>query len=228
MSEPDLFVTSTGTEVGKTVISILILHHWIDQGYEPVYWKPVASGCVESDHGYRSPDELEVLRHTPLEANQVEATYRFRAPRSPDVAAEKENRRIDIDPLLADYKDKQQADPVLIEGIGGVAVPLKEDWDVARFLGRLGVEPILVVKPDLGTISHTRTAVNHLRQAGVEGDPRIVMTPLDGRPIEQDNFRHFNELYPELPVVGVPRYDYHDHSNLLARLGSTLREDAGE
>lgn len=202
-----LFVTSTGTEIGKTVVSSLFVRLLEEIGRTTGYFKPIASGCGETEHGYRSPDEVEVIRDTPLSPEQVHAEYRFDAPLSPDRAARREDRSIELEPVLERWdRLRDRYDSVVVEGIGGAAVPFSPRADVADLAERLGLPTVLVVAADLGTISHTRTAVGHLEEAGVR-TAGIVLTPARGEEIEAINRDHLRELYPERPVELLPEFD---------------------
>lgn len=201
------FVTSTGTEIGKTFVSCLLLRSLRNQYDSIGYWKPVASGCEETEYGYRSPDEVEVLDRTELSPEEVHATYRFDAPLSPDKAAEREERFIQPGRLREEWIDIQNDYRALVvEGIGGVAVPFTPDYDVADLAQDLEIPVLLVVASRLGTISHTRTAQSYLRthDSGASG---ILLTPSTGEPIEQTNREHLRSFYPDRFVELLPELD---------------------
>ncbi|MFB6345563.1 MAG: dethiobiotin synthase [bacterium] len=201
------FVTSTGTEIGKTIVSELFVNGLLRTSSSVGYYKPVASGCKSSEWGYRSPDEVEMIQTTPLEPDDVHSTFRFDAPLSPDKAAEREDRSITIDPILDEYEAlKQQYDHLIVEGIGGIAVPFSPTYDVSDLAADLGLPVVMVVASGLGTISHTRTAVNYVNQnnTGVSG---ILLTPHTGRDIETTNRDHLKEFYPDRSIRLVPEFD---------------------
>lgn len=205
-----LFVTSTGTEIGKTVVSTLFVRLLKSSGRATGYFKPIASGCGETEHGYRSPDEVEVIRGSSLAPKQVHAEYRFDAPLSPDRAARRQDRSIELAPVMKRWgRLRDRYDSVVVEGIGGVAVPFtpgRDPVDVADLAARLELPTVLVVAAGLGTISHTRTAVSYLERAGVR-TAGIVLTPARGEDIETVNRDHLRELYPERPVELLPECD---------------------
>lgn len=201
------FVTSTGTEIGKTLVSALMIRS-LHRDHETVgYWKPVASDCEDSAYGYRSPDEVEVLDHTPLKEEDVHSTFRFDAPLSPDRAALREDRSIDPNRLESEWEDlHDRYEGLVVEGIGGIAVPFTQDYDVADLIAHLEIPVLVVVASRLGTISHTRTTLDYLRSHGPEGDG-ILLTPADGESIERTNRDHLREFFPEHFVDLLPRLD---------------------
>lgn len=203
----NLFVTSTGTEIGKTIISDLLVKASLKNGESVGYYKPVASGCQSSEWGYRSPDEIHLIERTPLDPSDVHSTFRFEAPLSPDKAAERENSSIRVEDVLEEYRSlSQNYNRLIVEGIGGVAVPFSIDYDVTDLASDLELPAVLVASSHLGTISHTRTAVNYLRDGGVS-TAGILLTPAEGRDIEETNRDHLRDFYPDKPIRLVPERD---------------------
>lgn len=200
----NFFVSSTGTEIGKTIVSELFVNTLLRHDASVGYYKPVASGCESSEWGYRSPDEIHIIEETPLEPSQVHATYRFDAPLSPDKAAEREDASIEPGNVIEDYSDlSDRYETLVVEGIGGVAVPFSPDYDVSDLAADLDLPVVLVVSSHLGTISHTRTAEAFLDQHQVE-TAGILLTPAKGRDIETTNRDHLREFHPECPVRLIP------------------------
>lgn len=202
-----IFITSTGTEIGKTVFSRAVLECWNNHGIKTGYFKPVASGCEDSDWGYRSPDEVEMLQKETVPEARVEAGVRFEAPLSPDQAARREGRVCSLEqPLRTWNKIRSQADRWVVEGIGGVAVPFNRGEDVKDLIEALELPVLLVVDSILGTISHTRTAVSYLDDV-VRAPSGIVVTPDTGKEIQKLNRDHLQSLYPDVPVALLPNWD---------------------
>lgn len=162
------FVTSTGTGVGKTLVTCVLAHQLKQQGRKVLALKPVLSGYeegVESD-AHALLDSLEIAA-TP-EAIDAVAPWRFAAPISPDMAARREGRAIDIPTLLEFCRAREsRADVTLIEGVGGAFVPLGNAYLTADWIAELGCPAVLVVGSYLGTLSHTFATVEALRARGV-------------------------------------------------------------
>jgi dethiobiotin synthetase len=164
-----LFVTGAGTEVGKTYVLEALVGELGAAGIPLRVLKPVASGfdpaaAAESDTG-----RLLAAQGLPLTEQNIEraSPWRFAAPLSPDMAAEREGRRVPFDDLLAFCRADEPGALTLIEGIGGVMVPLDERHTVLDWIAALQAKALLVTGSYLGALSHTLTAVQALRGAGL-------------------------------------------------------------
>src|SRR5580693_4571107 len=154
-----LFVTSTGTGIGKTSILSGIIANARPEARTIAAYKPVISGfdpaqVADSDTGLI----LQSLGKSPTPENiERISPWRFAAPLAPSMAARLEGRAIDFDALVA-HSRKAMAGPediVLIEGVGGVMVPLNDHRTVLDWIEALEVDVMLVTGSYLGTISHT-------------------------------------------------------------------------
>ncbi len=160
-----LFVTATGTEVGKTFVACGLVRHLRTQGRKVVALKPVVSGfdpaCPEaSDSGAM----LAALGRAPTPQNIAEVSpWRFAAPLSPDMAARRESRTIDFSALVAFCANQiASAERLVIEGIGGLMVPLDDRHTALDWIVALDTPVLLVAGSYLGTLSHTLTALEAL------------------------------------------------------------------
>jgi dethiobiotin synthetase len=163
-----LFVTATGTDVGKTFVMTRLIAELRAASRSVRALKPVASGfdaanAIETDTGVL----LEALG-LPLTPANVDAVspWRFAAPLSPDMAAAREHRAIPFGEVLEFCRAPRAADVTLIEGIGGVMVPLDAEHTVLGGIAELGAPVLLVAGSYLGTLSHTLTAATVLRERG--------------------------------------------------------------
>ena len=159
-----LFVTATGTEIGKTLVTAALCHELRAAGRPVRALKPVLSGydpatLADSDPGVLLASLGEAATE---EAVAGIAPWRFSAPLSPDMAAAREGRRLDLAEILA-YCRAAQGDPLLIEGIGGAMVPLNEQHTVLDWIAELGAPALVVTGSYLGTISHTLTTLAAIR-----------------------------------------------------------------
>lgn len=159
------FVTAIGTGVGKTFTSCALLHAARVRGVKAQGYKPVISGWVNGD---ASMDTLQMI--DAMGAGDVASIspWRFAAPLSPHRAAALEGNAIDFDALVAWSRTQVDADGMcLIEGVGGVMVPLTDTHTTLDWMRALNLPVILVVGTYLGSISHTLTALAVLKQAGL-------------------------------------------------------------
>ena len=163
------FVTSTGTDIGKTFVTAGLIRYLRGAGTSRSHaLKPVVSGYNSSVVETSDPAVLLAALGRPVAADEVEriAPWRFRAPLSPDLAAAREGRSIDFDELIAFSRAAIEATNgiLFIEGVGGIMVPLDAEPHGARLDGGAQIPLLLVVGGYLGTISHTLTALDVLAQ----------------------------------------------------------------
>jgi dethiobiotin synthetase len=166
---PGLFVTGTDTGVGKTLVAGAIAD-WFRRRHRRVgVLKPIATGCVHRREGLVSED-AEFLAHCadarfPLD---VICPVRYAEPLAPAVAADREGRPVDWETVGRCLRMVEGGSDVLIvEGVGGVMVPLDAKHTVLDLARWLRLPAIIVARPHLGTINHTLLTVNALRSAGV-------------------------------------------------------------
>lgn len=166
-----LFVTSTGTDIGKTHVSALILRQLKAKGLNPLGLKPVLSGYDDDSLEGSDPARLiEALGEVPTAEDIASiAPWRFRAPLSPDMAARAEGRTLPYDEMVAFCAETaaRHEGPLLVEGVGGVMVPLDDTHTVLDWVADLDFPAVLVAGTYLGTISHTLTALAVLEARGV-------------------------------------------------------------
>jgi len=168
LRKPGLFITATDTEVGKTVVTCAIAATLRRRGVKVGVSKPIASGCRNDREGLVSED-TEALAHfadcrLPLAAI---SPVRYRAPLAPAVAAESEGA-IDDD-AIADglHRVADSHDVLLVEGIGGLLVPLDERRTVLELARSVGYPVVVVTRPTLGTLNHTAMTCTLVRDAGL-------------------------------------------------------------
>jgi dethiobiotin synthetase len=163
-----LFVTSSGTGIGKTFVTVQLVRELKDAGISVRALKPVASGFDAAQLAASDTGLLLAAQGRELTDANVAATspWRFAAPLSADMAAAREGRTIDFDELVA-VSRATDADVTLVEGIGGVMAPLDASHTVLDWIAALGTPALLVVGSYLGTLSHSLTAAAALAERGV-------------------------------------------------------------
>jgi len=170
-----LVVCGTDTDVGKTVVSALLV-----EGLEARYWKPVQSGV----EGGGDRDRVAALLDLPAERIVPEA-YRLAAPVSPHWAAEREGVAIDPARLVLPPGDG----PLVVECAGGLLVPLRRDWLQIEQIARWGLPVVLVARSGLGTLNHTLLSLEALARRRIP----VLGLVLNGEP-HPDNPRTLAEL----------------------------------
>ena len=155
MSMSGVFVTGTGTDVGKTIVSA-----WLARGWGADYWKPVQTGAAA--HLASGSDAAEVARLAPGTIIHPSAVV-LPQPLSPHEAARLAGTRIDLDALIP----PAAARPIIVEGAGGALVPLNESLLMADLMVRLGLPVLVAAHTGLGTINHTLLTLEALRARGL-------------------------------------------------------------
>lgn len=170
-----LFITGSGTGVGKTLVTQLIVTALRHRRRNVHALKPIVSGfdvsAPEESDTAQLLDALGMTLNTPnLDAV---SPWRFAAPLSPDMASRREGRTIPFDELVG-FCARQTADTTVIEGVGGVMVPLDESHTVIDWIAAVACPTILVTGSYLGAISHTLTALETLSAQRIEVRAIIV------------------------------------------------------
>jgi len=161
MSVSGLFVAGTDTGVGKTEVACALLAALGARGLDAVGMKPVASGCVRTPSGLRNAD-VERLRAASgvRAARRLVNPYAFAPPVAPHIAAAEAGVEIEYARILASYRAlAARADAVVVEGVGGFAVPLGRRADMATLAARLALPVVLVVGMRLGCLNHALLTV---------------------------------------------------------------------
>ena len=163
-----LFITGTDTGVGKTFFTCALAALLRSYGYRVGVMKPAETGCLEKD-GRLFPEDGWRLKSASGCAEPIEiiCPYRFPEPLAPSVAAERAEAKIDVDHLLAVYREiSAKHDITLVEGAGGLMVPLVPSFTFADF-ARVAKLPLIVVAANrLGAINHLLLTLEH---AGCKG-----------------------------------------------------------
>ncbi len=165
---PDrVFITGTDTGIGKTLTASILMAGLTNSGY----WKPVQSGAEETT------DSQWVREATGLpETRFYPETYRLKAPLSPHASAALEDVEIDMEEFWVPYLGSLER--LIVEGAGGIMVPLNEEHLMLDLMKRLNYPVILVCKSGLGTINHTLLSLEQLRNQGLD----ILGVVMNGEP----------------------------------------------
>jgi len=212
-----VFVTATGTEIGKTFVACGLLRAAARQGLDLPALKPVASGydpqaATQSDAGQLlaarglAPDAAAIAKISP---------WRFAAALSPDQAAAREGRDVPFTELVSFCR---RPGPVLIEGVGGVMVPLDTHHTVLDWIAALDCPVLLVTGSYLGALSHTLTALAALSSQFVAA---IVVNESVGGVDLDDTAASLRRFAPGVPLVVLRRADGQEpvFDRLLAHAG---------
>jgi len=152
-----LFITGTSTGVGKTVISAIICRILVNSGRSIVYYKPVQTGLINENDKDIAPD-CRFVENLINDFNNCMSsyTYLFKKPASPHLAARLEGAKIKISKILNDYNNLcKDYDFIIVEGAGGLYVPLNDELDLVSDIPKmLNLNIVMVADAGLGTINH--------------------------------------------------------------------------
>ncbi|MES2548047.1 MAG: dethiobiotin synthase [Pseudomonadota bacterium] len=159
------FITGTDTGVGKTYIACKLIQQYVSQGYKVVGMKPVAAGCDWVDGEWVNDDVLKLEAAGNVKApRSLTNPYSFKAPIAPHIAAQQEGNTVEISVIKQAFDDLcQLADIVIVEGAGGLLVPLNNTCDMADLAKALNIPIIVIVGIKLGCINHTLLTVEAIK-----------------------------------------------------------------
>lgn len=215
------FITGTGTDIGKTWVSCALLRHWRAAGRRVQAFKPVLSGFDPARAEASDAGQLLAAMGRTIDAAALDeiAPWRFAAPLSPDMAAAREGRSIDFDALVGFthrcLPAKQHAGhtahvstdfyATLVEGVGGVMVPLDAQHTVRDWIASSGLPCILVAGSYLGSLSHTLTALESLRKVGAGVTAIVVNESPESSVSLDDTLATLRCHAGGVPVTGISR-----------------------
>ncbi|MCD6294698.1 MAG: dethiobiotin synthase [Deltaproteobacteria bacterium] len=189
---PGIFVTGTGTGVGKTMVSAILA-----AGLSARYWKPIQSGLGEKT------DTAWVRETTGLPSNYFyPETYQFRFPLSPHVAAARDGIQIDLESMNL---PQAPGGRLIVEGAGGIMVPLNEDYLMLDLMKKLAIPILLVAESGLGTINHTLLSLDRLKNHSLQVLGVVMNGPLN--PDNRKAIEHFGNTSVCAEIEPMERID---------------------
>jgi dethiobiotin synthetase len=191
------FVTGTDTGVGKTAASIALALAERDAGRRVAYFKPVQTGLRPGE-----PGDADFVAAAGVAASEG---IRLAEPLAPAVAAERAGVTIDVDQLVARSQavaTRAGVDLLLVEGAGGLLVPVGGELTMADLAARLGADVVVVTRPALGTLNHTALTLEAARARGLPVAGLLVCDwPAEPGVVERTNLERLSAMAPVLGVV---------------------------
>jgi dethiobiotin synthetase len=190
------FVTGTDTGVGKTVAAAALCRAERAAGRTVLYVKPVQTGLHRAEAG----DAAFVAAAAGV---AVVECLRFPDPLAPAVAAERVGAVIDVDALVADIEKAGDGfDRIVVEGAGGLLVPLSDDVTMAELADRLGAGLVVVTRPALGTLNHTALTLEAARTRALPVDGLVISGwPASPGVTERTNLERLSAMAPILGLL---------------------------
>jgi len=198
------FITGTDTGVGKTIICGAIAHALVLSGKHIGVMKPFETGCITRNGGLVPEDALFLKEMAQCREDiSTICPCRFKHPLAPLVAASLEMASINIESVIKTYREMEKKyETILVEGAGGIMVPLDNDYVTLDLIRDLGLPLIIVSRLSLGTINHTLLTVTQARQYGIEIAGIIFnqLTQETGK-AEETNPKIIQE-FAQVPILG--------------------------
>lgn len=189
------FVTATDTGVGKTEVAVALLRNLVRAGEKPFGFKPFESGS--GDDGER----LRVAAGAWQALHEV-TVHRFRAPLAPAMAARKDGKTVSWTKVIRQF-GRLGAGPGVVEGAGGLYVPLDDRHDVIDLIEAVGAPVVVVARAGLGTVNHTTLTLGALEARGLPVRAivlnRASQAPDPSVPL---NRAELERRFPRVPVIG--------------------------
>lgn len=218
-----IFVTGTDTGVGKTIVSAILIRSLMKKGLRVGVMKPIETGCQiakdENGKGVLYPSDGAFLKMVASieESLDLITPSRFELPLAPMVASDIEGVSIDIKKILDSYNLlKKRYDFMVIEGVGGILVPImrtmigsleKKIYFVSDLIRDFGLSALVVTRPGLGTINHTLLTVDYLIKLGIDVKGIVINyhRPPDNTAAEKTNPSVLKEICP-VPLLATFPY----------------------
>jgi dethiobiotin synthetase len=184
MQAQGLFITGTDTGVGKTVVTAVILAYLRQQGKKVGVMKPIETGVDSDCSSPANSDALFLMECGDIEDDlSLVCPIRMKAAASPYQAGLIESRVLEPETILSAYRTlSHKYDWMLVEGVGGIRVPITCNYEVIDLMRDLGLPAVVVTRYQLGTLNHTQMSLDTLKQNGI---------PVKGV--------IFNQCEPEIP-----------------------------
>ena len=221
-----IFITGTDTGVGKTIVTAAVAAAFTAHGVNTGIMKPITTGEAERSTGLSDPDWL-VSAMGVTDPPDLITPYRFRTAAAPLIAAARDGRAIEPARIIGALQAlSARHDCVVVEGIGGVLVPVTPDLFVVDLARQMGLPVLVVARTSLGSINHTLLTLECLRSRGVPILGLIFNNPArpPSVPDESDTIQTILRVsglrsFGELPYCeGLPAAWSQHHEQLVGRL----------
>lgn len=205
-----IFVTATGTDIGKTYISGLVVKKMREAGLNCGYFKPVLSGAIKEGNELEPGDCRYVVETAHLDCKPMDClSYCFEEAVSPHLAAERLGIKIDKNKILKDFEQKKQEyDYLLIEGAGGITCPinLENNYLMYNLIQDLNCGVVIVADGGLGTINSVLLTVEYIKNRGINIEG-IILNNYQDNFMYEDNKKVIEDLTGLKVIAQVKRND---------------------
>ena len=204
------FITGTDTDVGKTIVAGGLAALYKKQGLNVGVMKPIATGCKRVNNRLVSDDAVFLKLSAEIEDEyELINPVSLEQPLAPSVAARLSNTKIDTDKINTAYDTLcERHEYIIVEGIGGLLVPIDEYYFIVDLATEMELPLIVVCRPTLGTINHTLLTVSYAREHGLEVKGIVVNESAENcdAVVKKTNIDEIKRL-TGLPVLGIIPFD---------------------
>lgn len=199
---PGIFITGTDTGIGKTYITLLLANYFMGEGIDVGIMKPISAGPQKENDALYLKKRLKLKDPISL-INPVHLNL----PLAPYVAATETKTKINLKEIFRAFKKLQaRHEMILVEGVGGVLVPITKDYFVADMIKDFGLSTIIVARAGLGTINHTLLTIEALkrRKINIYG---IIMNGFNGKDLSEKTNSSMIKEISGVPVLAKLKWD---------------------
>lgn len=199
----NLFITGTDTDIGKTAVTAGLAAVMQSLGYKSGVYKPFQSGAQEKNGFYVSPD-LAFVKKMDFYIETL-CSYSLKSPTAPLIAAEIDGVNMSFSTIEREFQAlRQKCEVVLVEGAGGLMVPVVPEKTMADVIKLLNIPALIVAGPDLGTVNHTLLTINQAKTMGIEiAGVLINRYPCATEDIAVKTAPRLIEEYSDAKVLGI-------------------------
>ena len=200
------FVTGTDTGVGKTTVTVRLMQQLVAQGFTVIGMKPVASGCEWLDGRWQNEDVRQLTAASNVKAPpELINPYCFEPPIAPHIAAEQAGVSIDLSVIQSAYTQlTTMADVVIVEGAGGLLVPLNSKQSLADLIQVLNIPALVVVGMRLGCINHALLTAQVLQQQGIRFCGWVANSIDPQMSMPEENLQTLIYSLQQAPLLEIP------------------------
>ncbi len=210
-AQTGIFITGTDTGVGKTIVAAGLVRLVRRRGFRAFAVKPVETGCTVQG-GMLYPEDGVFLRNASENDISLDecVPFRFSLPASPTRAAAAAGSSLH----LADIEEHlrtlaENADLIVVEGAGGLMVPIQGSLMMIDLVQRLGYPALIVARSKLGTVNHTLLSLNALKERRIQAAGIVLSCSSDDRgPEEEFTAGDISRLAPDIPVLVLPHLSH--------------------
>ncbi|MCR3757933.1 dethiobiotin synthase [Clostridium felsineum] len=194
-----IFITATGTDIGKTFVTALIVKKLRDNGYKAGYYKAALSGAEVTENGIVPDDAYYVNKIAKINENVDNlVSYVYKEPVSPHLASQIEGNPVEISKVVQDFnKALSKYDYLTMEGSGGIVCPIRYDNKkimLEDIIKELGLSTLIIADAGLGTINNVVLTVEYLKNRGIPINGIILNHYSKGNMLHEDNIKMIEEI----------------------------------